>query len=403
MLLTKILKDLLKGLYLIFINTDHIVYWDNYNYDVEDKLFDYINNFLFEHEVDPKKLLDVLTNDSKYFIRYASLIGFFYHKGIGCKVDKMKSYEIFSNLIKNYQKEGTIDDETITFCDDDDDDDNNDDDRYSDDDDDDDNDDDDGDNDCFDRDYDDYDDIKKLNKIISKYFYSLFLYKDVMIYRKDNYKLHIKNAEKGDAASQHFIGNYYYVNRDYNKAIEWYSKSSSGGNIKATYMLGNCYYDNDKKKAFELYLKSAKGGYNIASFMVGNCYHYGNGIIKDEYKAFKWYLKSAKKGYNYCQFIVSNYYNDGICVKKNEEKGFYWNRKAAINGYIYAQHKLANYYFDDTFNKNERKALKWYLELSKKNSFDAISLVSKCYRDGIGTQRNFNEAIKWFEKTLYFY
>ncbi|UZO20906.1 uncharacterized protein OCT59_013316 [Rhizophagus irregularis] len=255
MKLIKIYKELLKELYLILINTEPIVYWNNYNYDIEDKLLDYINNFLFEYELDPKNLFDIITNDSKNFIHYTSLIGFFYYKGIGCKVDKIKSLEIFDSI----KKEGTIT-ETITLRDV----------GVYDDDDDDDNDDVDNNNDNNDNNNDDDvdNDIKKLNKIISKYFYSLFLYKDVLIYRKDNYKVHIRNAEKGDSVSQYFIGNYYYIKRDYNKAIEWYSKSSSGGNIKAMYMLGNCYYDNnDKKKAFELYLKSAIGGYNIASFM----------------------------------------------------------------------------------------------------------------------------------------
>ncbi|CAB5368388.1 unnamed protein product [Rhizophagus irregularis] len=254
MKLIKIYKELLKELYLILINTEPIVYWNNYNYDIEDKLLDYINNFLFEYELDPKNLFEILTNDSKNFIHYTSLIGFFYYKGIGCKVDKIKSLEIFDSI----KKEGTIT-ETITLRDvgGDDDDDNDDVDNNNDN------------NDNNDNNNDDVvdNDIKKLNKIISKYFYSLFLYKDVLIYRKDNYKVHIRNAEKGDSVSQYFI---------------------------------------------------------------------------------------------------------------------------------------AKYYFDDTINKNQSKALKWYLVLSNKNSFDAIHLVSKCYRDGIGTDRNFPEAIKWFEKTLYY-
>ena len=109
--------------------------------------------------------------------------------------------------------------------------------------------------------------ILKKNKIILQYFYSLFLYKDIILCRKDNYKLHIRNAEKGDSVSQYYIGNCYHygknIKRDYNKAIEWYSKSSSGGNIRAVYKLG-IYYDygygvtKDEKKAFEIYLKSAK-------------------------------------------------------------------------------------------------------------------------------------------------
>ena len=83
----------------------------------------------------------------------------------------------------------------------------------------------------------DNDDIKELNGIIAQYFYSLLLYKNVIFHRIDNYKLHIKNAEKGDNVSQYYIGNCYCyginTKKDFSKAIEWYSKSSEGGNIKA--------------------------------------------------------------------------------------------------------------------------------------------------------------------------
>jgi len=134
----------------------------------------------------------------------------------------------------------------------------------------------------------------------------LFLYKDIISYSKDNYKLHIKNAEKGDNVSQYYIGYCHYYGRnikvDYNKAIEWYSKSLEGGNIKAMYKLGICYnfghgVKKDEKKAFELYLKSAEGGNYLALYTVGSCYHYGKGISKDEDKAFEWYLKAAEKGH----------------------------------------------------------------------------------------------------------
>ncbi len=92
---------------------------------------------------------------------------FFYQHRIGCKADEIKAFEIFSNAVKNNQKavlnQFSFDqkNETIIF--------------YN-------------------------DDIKK-NKIILQYFYSLFLYKDDISYRINSYKLHIRNAEKGDNVS----------------------------------------------------------------------------------------------------------------------------------------------------------------------------------------------------------
>ena len=169
---------------------------------------------------------------------------------------------------------------------------------------------------------------KKLNEIIPQYFYSLFLYKDVILYRRDDdYKLHIRNAEKGDNVSQYYVGNSYRygsnVEHDYNKSFEWYTKSSEGGNIRATYELGN-YYNvmANKKKAFELYLNSAEGGYKYASCAVGDCYNFGDGISIDKNRSFEWYLRAAKNGYAYCQFLMANFYDNGIYISKNEEKGF---------------------------------------------------------------------------------
>ena len=153
----------------------------------------------------------------------------------------------------------------------------------------------------------------------------------------------------------------------------------------------------DEKKAFEFFLKSAEGGYKPALSMVGYCYKYGVGISKDESKPFELYLKAAKKGDGYSQNLVANYYNNGKYVPKSEEKVFYWNRKAAINVSSEAQHELAEYY---SIIRDERKAFKWYLKLadSKYSSAEAIYSVTKCYRDGIGTDKNLDEATKWFKE-----
>ncbi|RIA84906.1 hypothetical protein C1645_698222 [Glomus cerebriforme] len=184
-----------------------------------------------------------------------------------------------------------------------------------------------------------------------------------------------------------------------NKAVEWYSKSSEGGNVKAMYRLAyhySCGYGvkKDMKKAFEFYLKSAEGGYTHALCAVGDCYYYGNGVFKDESKAFEWYLRASEKGFCYYQYLVADYYNNGRYVSKDEEKGFYCNRKAAISGYICAQHKLAA----DYLNRDKKKAFKWYLKLANENSLKAIYLVAKCYRDGIGTDKNSKEATKWIKR-----
>ncbi|CAB4391863.1 unnamed protein product [Rhizophagus irregularis] len=128
---------------------------------------------------------------------------------------------------------------------------------------------------------------------------------EIILYIRNNYKLHIKNAEEGDSVSQYYIGYYYCYDifstkLDYSKAIELYSKSSEGGNIK-----------------FEL------GGYKLALNELGRCCYFGICTFKDEDKAFEFYLKTAEKCHSYSQYKVANYYNDRKHIPKNEEKGFY--------------------------------------------------------------------------------
>ncbi|EXX63915.1 uncharacterized protein OCT59_008789 [Rhizophagus irregularis] len=359
----KYINELLQELHAFLLNMDSQVEIDN--------LYNLVKNFLFEYDLDSDNVFEIISN-SQYTSCYSSLIGYFYQHGIGCKIDEIRAFEIYSNAVKNNQK--TLFDqfsfdqknESIIFHN---------------------------------------DDIKELNGIIAQYFYSIFLYKDVILYIGANYKFHIKNAEIGDNVSQYYIGYYYCYDifstkLDYSKAVEWYSKSSEGGNIKAMFELGICYeYGDedirDEKKAFNLYLKSAEGGYRRALYELGNCYHYGRCTFKDEDKAFESYLKAAEKGHNFSQYEVANYYNYGRHVPKNEEKGFYWNRKAAINGNTDAQFKLAECYLNNSINKNEEKAFKWYLKLANDGFERAMDSVAKCYRDGIGTNINLEEATKW--------
>ncbi|RIA85203.1 hypothetical protein C1645_808392 [Glomus cerebriforme] len=360
--LTIFFKETLQELYI------HLLNWEINDID---QLNEIINNCLLDYNLDPKNVLEIMTSCSQNIFYHSSLIGYFYQHGIGCEVNEIKAFEIFSNAIKSIQKtelnQLSFDqyNETLSFCN---------------------------------------DDIKKLNNIVLQYFYSLFLYKDIILHRRNIYKLHIKNAEKGDNVSQYYIGECYYygkkIKQNYDKAIEWYVKSSEGGNIRAMYRLGNCYYHGigvmkDEEKSFKFHLKSAESGYKYALYMIGDFYCQGTGILKDESKAFKWYLKTARKGHAYSQFLAAKYYNGGKYISKNEEKGFYWNRKAAINGIKDAQYNIAEYYLE---NKNETKAFKWYLKLANENK-RAIYLVAKCYRDGIGTDKNLHEAEIWFKKS----
>ena len=73
----------------------------------------------------------------------------------------------------------------------------------------------------------------------------------------------IEAAEQGDAEAQYQVGYSYYVgkngiNKDYDKAVEWFRKSADQGNPNAQRRLGVCYENGygvkrDIQKAIECY------------------------------------------------------------------------------------------------------------------------------------------------------
>ncbi|CAG8533330.1 3837_t:CDS:2 [Rhizophagus irregularis] len=94
--ITKFFKELLKELYTLLLDIEFK--------DDTDILNIFINNFLFDYDLDPKNVLEIMTSNSQNIFYYSSLIGFFYQNGIGCEVDEIKAFEIFSNSVKNNQK-----------------------------------------------------------------------------------------------------------------------------------------------------------------------------------------------------------------------------------------------------------------------------------------------------------
>ncbi|KAF0544221.1 calmodulin-dependent protein kinase [Gigaspora margarita] len=73
------------------------------------------------------------------------------------------------------------------------------------------------------------------------------------------------------------------------------------GDAAAISGLGFCYQngigvEKDGQKAFEYYQKSANMGNSEGTRMVGFCYQNGIGVEKDEQKAFEYYQESADMG-----------------------------------------------------------------------------------------------------------
>ena len=123
-----------------------------------------------------------------------------------------------------------------------------------------------------------------------------------------------KAAENGNELAQHNLGVIYSqgngVVQDYKKAISWYTKAAKNGVARSLNSLGALYYkgicvEQDYEKAIE-YFKQAVAGDEPCEesfYYLGDYYHNGYGGKQDLKRAKEYYLQAAERGYN-CRYAL---------------------------------------------------------------------------------------------------
>jgi len=99
-------------------------------------------------------------------------------------------------------------------------------------------------------------------------------------------------------------GHDFYVNDDYEKAMECYREAAKTGNPDAYYFLGSMYYSideiNDSREAFRCFSRAANMGNVQAMYRLGTMYELGEGVSLDINQAKIWYSKARQAG---CEWI----------------------------------------------------------------------------------------------------
>ena len=121
-------------------------------------------------------------------------------------------------------------------------------------------------------------------------------------------------------------------------------------------------------------------------------------------EAFKWYLKGAELGEPECMYEVGRRIYDAIgCCKEEEwsergKKSFEWYLKSAQAGYVPAMRITAYMYGGLCVEKNEVESFRWYLKAAKLGDKKSACEVVKCYAQGSGVEKNFDEADNWLDE-----
>ena len=186
-------------------------------------------------------------------------------------------------------------------------------------------------------------------------------------------------ADEGDATASYYLGKMYAqglgVEKDPQRAIEYYQKAEKAYNIDAAYELAEILLadatdkDDEQFKMGLNYLKrAAYAGQADALNQLGEFYENGVWVPQDFKSAFGFYLMGALRGNAKAQFNVSRLYFAGKGVPQDHENGLKWMTRSAKQGYVLAQKELAIGRMSEPLIANLPEAYAWLSIIAAYNS-----------------------------------
>lgn len=225
-----------------------------------------------------------------------------------------------------------------------------------------------------------------------------------------------KKEQVSDSNSIYELGVKYYfgisVEKDYDKAANYFQKTVNMGNIKGKYFLGKCYYygrgiDQDFEKAYKIFDELVHNNEKDLSqnMLVNMCgimadmLHLGQYVKQDDKMAFEFYKLLAEQ-YNdkISKFHMAEMYYYGFGVEKKMDEAFRLFKDLADN----ENYKEAFFYLPEMFfygrgvEKNIEEAKK-YAEVAVENgdNYSAFFLAKISY-----SNQDYENAAKYFEQAL---
>lgn len=217
-------------------------------------------------------------------------------------------------------------------------------------------------------------------------------------------------ANNGDGKAAYKLGMMYLygnqdkklpIEKDYEKALQWFTIGSNSNESLCKYELGRMYLYG---KGVEFDATVKKWGYELintaytefkaqifeAGQPIGELIEDGTAYKVDKYTGYLEYL---------CGRI--NYLGELSENSKDYSKAFLYFNAADFNDCTKAKYGLANmYYYGKGINPDYEKAFNLYKECAEYNSqkfIHATVKVAQMYKNGIGTEIDKMEAAKWYK------
>lgn len=179
------------------------------------------------------------------------------------------------------------------------------------------------------------------------------------------------------------------------------TKLADGGDIFAQYELARYFHEDSGN--VEKYLKlAADKNYFLAAYKLGKMYYFGrNGVSEDNKQARKYFELAAKsRQHEHAMFYLGDIYWYGLDVTVDKKKAVEFYKKVYGRGSSSDKmiNHIANFYYD--VEKNPAEAIKWWRIGAEKNYSMCLMHLGIQYRYGVNAEKNWSEAVKYFERAI---
>jgi uncharacterized protein len=188
---------------------------------------------------------------------------------------------------------------------------------------------------------------------------------------------------------------------DYTAAYEEWLGWAGNGNAKAQWAVGILYasglgVQRDPQKAAEWYRKAAEQGLPVAEYELAAMYSSGDGVSQDHSEAAKWYRRSADRGFAWAQYRLAVYYMNGRGVRQDYDEAIKWYLEAAAEGAASAMHNLGWMYEKGKgVRASKKEAIKWYRSAADLGHAGSQHNLGNFYARAIGVSRDWERAYFW--------
>lgn len=180
------------------------------------------------------------------------------------------------------------------------------------------------------------------------------------------------------------------------KAIGQTNKSDKLTIEEIYFLIGiNARQQNDFDEAVEYLTKSSKLGYIRAIHHLGDMYYEGKYISKDYDKAVYWFKKGAKKNDLRSMYFLGLIYSEKEYPKYNEKKAIKWFEKSSKKDYLLSSDALAFLKLNDS--EQEELIQKLLEEVKAKNPNSMLEL-GKLYLTS-SKYRDFEKGFYWIDQS----